>query len=176
MQTPTAANAYTPMTPHECLPAAHPSDDTMHSGGVLAMQSASVAVVEDGPGCCDRRPRSEGQIIARSAAMRDILDLVRKIAAADVTVLILGDIGVEIARAAMLAEGPETGQACVAGLLGSAHPHADSEMVSVPLAGGLEAMESTLIHEVIRRCRGNKAAAARSLKLHRRTLYRLLEG
>jgi len=36
-------------------------------------------------------------------------------------------------------------------------------------------MESVIINEVIRRCRGNKVAAARALKLHRRTLYRLLE-
>ena len=79
-----------------------------------------------------------------------------------------------VVHAAMLAEGPEIGQACVAGLLGRAHRHADSETISVPLVGGLKEMESTLIHEVIRRCRGNKAAAARALKLHRRTLYRLL--
>jgi ActR/RegA family two-component response regulator len=45
----------------------------------------------------------------------------------------------------------------------------------VSLAGGLKQMELALVHEVIRRCRGNKAAAARALRLHRRTLYRLLE-
>ena len=80
-----------------------------------------------------------------------------------------------VAHAAMLAEGPEIGQACFAGLLGTARQHADSETISVPLAGGLKDMELALINEVIRRCRGNKAAAARALKLHRRTLYRLLE-
>ncbi len=80
-----------------------------------------------------------------------------------------------VAHAAMLAEGPEIGQACFAGLLGSVRQHADSETISVPLAGGLKDMELALINEVIRRCRGNKAAAARALKLHRRTLYRLLE-
>ena len=37
---------------------------------------------------------------------------------------------------------------------------ADTEAISVPLIGGLKGMELTLIHEVIRRCRGNKAAAA----------------
>ena len=53
--------------------------------------------------------------------------------------------------------------------------HSDSETISVPLAGSLKEMELALINEIIRRCRGNKAAAARALKLHRRTLYRLLE-
>ena len=80
-----------------------------------------------------------------------------------------------VAHAAMLAEGPEIDQACVAGLLGSVRQHVDSETISVPLAGGLKDMELALINEVIRRCRGNKAEAARALKLHRRTLYRLLE-
>ncbi len=80
-----------------------------------------------------------------------------------------------VAHAAMFAEGPEIGQACFAGLLGGACRQADSETISVPLAGGLKSMELVLINEVIRRCRGNKAAAARALRLHRRTLYRLLE-
>jgi DNA-binding NtrC family response regulator len=48
-------------------------------------------------------------------------------------------------------------------------------MISVPLASSLKEMELAIINEVIRRCRGNKAAAARILGLHRRTLYRLLE-
>lgn len=80
-----------------------------------------------------------------------------------------------VAHAAMLAEGPEIGQVCVAGLLGSECRRPDSETIPVPLAGGLKEMELALVHEVIRRCRGNKAAAARVLKLHRRTLYRILE-
>jgi DNA-binding NtrC family response regulator len=80
-----------------------------------------------------------------------------------------------VARAAMLAEGPEIGHACFAGLLGGACQHADSETIPVPLAGGLKHMELVLVNEVIRRCMGNKAAAARALRLHRRTLYRLLE-
>jgi DNA-binding NtrC family response regulator len=80
-----------------------------------------------------------------------------------------------VARAAMLAEGPEIGHACFAGLPGGACQHADSETIPVPLAGGLKHMELVLVNEVIRRCKGNKAAAARALRLHRRTLYRLLE-
>ena len=80
-----------------------------------------------------------------------------------------------VAHAAMLAEGPEIGQAVVAGLLGRARQRPGSETISVPLAGGLREMEQVIVNEIIRRCRGNKAAAARALKLHRRTLYRLLE-
>ena len=80
-----------------------------------------------------------------------------------------------VTRAVMLAEGPEIGPACVAGLPSSVRQPPDSETIPVSLAGGLKEMELSLINEVIRRCRGNKAAAARALKLHRRTLYRLLE-
>ena len=80
-----------------------------------------------------------------------------------------------VTRAAMLAISPEIGQACVAGLLNSVRKKTDSEEISVSLTGGLKEMESTIIDEVLRRCQGNKAAAARALKLHRRTLYRLLE-
>jgi DNA-binding NtrC family response regulator len=80
-----------------------------------------------------------------------------------------------VAHATVLAEGPEIGQACFAGVLDTARQHPDSETISVPLGGGLKNMELALINEVLRRCRGNKAAAARALKLHRRTLYRLLE-
>ena len=80
-----------------------------------------------------------------------------------------------VGHAVLLAEGPEIGLACVAGLLGRAPHRAGSETIAVPLSGGLKEMELALINEVLRRCRGNKAAAARALKLHRRTLYRLLE-
>ena len=47
--------------------------------------------------------------------------------------------------------------------------------VSVPLTGKLCEIERHVIEEVIQRCGGNKAAAARALGLHRRTLYRMLE-
>ena len=80
-----------------------------------------------------------------------------------------------VSHAAMLAEGPRIGEACVAGLLGRAPQPANCEMISLALTGGLKDMERDLINEVVRRCHGNKAAAARVLKLHRRTLYRLLE-
>jgi DNA-binding NtrC family response regulator len=80
-----------------------------------------------------------------------------------------------VAHAAILSEGSKIGEADIARLLGRVRQHPDAETISVPLAGGLKEMEATLINEVLRRCRGNKAAAARALKLHRRTLYRLLE-
>ena len=80
-----------------------------------------------------------------------------------------------VTHAAVLGDGPEIGDACFAGLLGTARRPDESETIAVPLAGGLKDMELALINEVIRRCRGNKAAAARALKLHRRTLYRILE-
>jgi len=50
-----------------------------------------------------------------------------------------------------------------------------AETVAVPMSGGLMAMELAIVEEVIHRCRGNKAAAARTLRLHRRTLYRILK-
>lgn len=80
-----------------------------------------------------------------------------------------------VVRAAILADTEEIGRECVAGALRRALGHAESETLSVPLAGGLKEIERHLIREAVRRCRGNKAAAARSLGLHRRTLYRLLE-
>jgi DNA-binding NtrC family response regulator len=49
-----------------------------------------------------------------------------------------------------------------------------SDEISVPLGGELREIERYILREVIRRCHGNKAAAARTLRLPRRTLYRLL--
>ena len=40
-------------------------------------------------------------------------------------------------------------------------------MVSVPLVGDLRTIEQYIIREVVRRCSGNKAAAARALGMHR---------
>jgi DNA-binding NtrC family response regulator len=51
----------------------------------------------------------------------------------------------------------------------------DCDMVSVPLVGDLRTIEQCVIREVVRRCSGNKAAAARALGMHRRTLYRVLQ-
>ncbi len=49
-----------------------------------------------------------------------------------------------------------------------------AQTVTVPLVGDLKAIERQLLKEVIWRCDGNKAAAARTLGMHRRTLYRML--
>lgn len=80
-----------------------------------------------------------------------------------------------VAHAVALADSAEIGHACIADSLHRPHHHDDRERIAVPLAGGLKEMERTIIEHVIQRCRGNKAAAARILGLHRRTLYRLLE-
>ena len=78
--------------------------------------------------------------------------------------------------AVVLSDGAEIGKAFVAEALSEAHCQpVHSDAISVPLVGGLKRMERSIIDEVIQRCRGNKAAAARALGLHRRTLYRLLE-
>jgi len=50
------------------------------------------------------------------------------------------------------------------------------ETISVPLVGDLKAIERHVIREVVRRHRGNKAAAARALGMHRRSLYRALDN
>jgi DNA-binding NtrC family response regulator len=59
----------------------------------------------------------------------------------------------------------------------SLQPHAAAcreDMISVPLVGGLKSIERAIVSEVINRLRGNKAAAARSLGLHRKSLYRIM--
>ncbi len=80
-----------------------------------------------------------------------------------------------VARAALLSEDGEIGRAQIAQSLGAIAPRDDSDSIPVPLAGGLKSMERSIIETVIERCRGNKAAAARVLRLHRRTLYRILQ-
>lgn len=54
--------------------------------------------------------------------------------------------------------------------------HTDgNEEISVPFIGDLKSMEHHMVSEVVKRCGGNKAAAARILGMHRRTLYRILD-
>ncbi len=48
-------------------------------------------------------------------------------------------------------------------------------IISVPLVRDLREIERAVITAVIQQCKGNKAAAARVLGLHRRTLYRILQ-
>ena len=80
-----------------------------------------------------------------------------------------------VARAVLLADDEEIGRAKVAEAIGEIAPRSGSDTIAVPLAGGLKEIERAVIEAVIERCRGNKAAAARVLRLNRRTLYRMLE-
>ena len=80
-----------------------------------------------------------------------------------------------VTHAVLLAEGERIGPAAISQSLVKAVSPPASETLAVPLAGGLKQIERAVIAAVIERCRGNKAAAARLLGLHRRTLYRLLE-
>jgi DNA-binding NtrC family response regulator len=80
-----------------------------------------------------------------------------------------------VAHAVLLADGPEIGHAKIADLLHEVRPRGECDTISVPLAGGLKEIERSIIAAVIERCRGNKAAAARVLGMHRRTLYRILQ-
>jgi DNA-binding NtrC family response regulator len=80
-----------------------------------------------------------------------------------------------VTHAVLLADDDEIGPATVAQSLGEAAVPRGCETISVPLAGGLKEIERSIIEAVVERCRGNKAAAARLLGLHRRTLYRILE-
>ena len=75
----------------------------------------------------------------------------------------------------MLSDEDEIGPAKVAQLLGQSVVRRDGETISVPLIGGIKQIERSIVEAVVERCRGNKAAAARALGLHRRTLYRILQ-
>jgi len=51
-----------------------------------------------------------------------------------------------------------------------------TETITVALEGDFKDIQRGIIREMIHRCSGNKAAAARSLGLHRKTIYRILQG
>jgi ActR/RegA family two-component response regulator len=73
------------------------------------------------------------------------------------------------------ADGAEIGSALLSNRASGAQTPPDLATIVVSLQGGLKVMERAIVKEVVCRCHGNKAAAARALGLHRRTLYRLLE-
>ncbi len=79
-----------------------------------------------------------------------------------------------VAHAVTMTDGPTIGRAAIACSLRK--PAAGGAgAASVPLSGKLREIERHVIEETVQRCGGNKAAAARTLGLHRRTLYRMLE-
>ncbi len=80
-----------------------------------------------------------------------------------------------VARAALLADSEEIGPARISDAIGKPVARGASDTIPVPLLGNLAEIERYIIGEVLHRCRGNKAAAARALGLHRRTLYRMLQ-
>ena len=80
-----------------------------------------------------------------------------------------------VARAALLADSEEIGPARMSDAIGKPVARGVSDTIPVPLLGNLAEIERYIIGEVLHRCRGNKAAAARALGLHRRTLYRMLQ-
>jgi DNA-binding NtrC family response regulator len=53
--------------------------------------------------------------------------------------------------------------------------HSDNKMLSVPIEGDYKMISQAIIAEAIQLARGNKSAAARSLGLHRKTLYRIMK-
>ncbi len=87
----------------------------------------------------------------------------------------LFELGNVVARAVALSPGPDIGREAI--VLGPRKtPPSGTNVVSVPLAGNLYEMERSIVDEFIRRHGGNKAAAARALGMHRRTLYRILKS
>ena len=80
-----------------------------------------------------------------------------------------------VTHAALLADEEEIGRAKIAASLGEFVARSDADAISVPIIGGLRQIERAVITAVVERCGGNKAAAARMLRLHRRTLYRILQ-
>lgn len=51
-----------------------------------------------------------------------------------------------------------------------------SDSITVPFVRDLKEIQRAIVTEVLKRTHGNKAAAARILSLHRKTLYRIIEG
>jgi DNA-binding NtrC family response regulator len=79
-----------------------------------------------------------------------------------------------VAHAVAVTNGKTIGKDVIACSPQRPEPHGGDD-VSTFLTGKLCEIERHVIEEVIHRCGGNKAAAARALGLHRRTLYRMLE-
>ncbi len=80
-----------------------------------------------------------------------------------------------VSRAVLLGDDGEIRRAILEKRLRPLPCQGSGEAITIPLTGDLAHIERSIVEEVIQRCHGNKAAAARSLGLHRRTLYRLLQ-
>lgn len=80
-----------------------------------------------------------------------------------------------VRRAIVFTSESQLSAARVTELLPPTRPPENTEMISVPYIGDLKIMERALVSEVINRSHGNKSAAARTLGLHRKSLYRILE-
>jgi DNA-binding NtrC family response regulator len=79
-----------------------------------------------------------------------------------------------VTHAVAVSEHTSIGETAIA--CGPRKPESRSaDTASVLLSGNLHEIERHILEEMIQRCGGNKAAAARALGLHRRTLYRMLE-
>jgi DNA-binding NtrC family response regulator len=85
----------------------------------------------------------------------------------------LPELASVVARAVALSAGPEIGKEAIE-LPSLKAAGGGCETFPVSLAGDLRRIQRSIIDEVIQRNGGNKAAAARVLGLHRRTLYRIL--
>ena len=79
-----------------------------------------------------------------------------------------------VTHAVAVSDGTRIGEAAIAVSPPKPAVHG-AETAAVLLSGNLQEIERRIIAEMIDRCGGNKAAAARALGLHRRTLYRMLE-
>ncbi len=85
----------------------------------------------------------------------------------------LPELTAVVARAVALADGRQIGRQAIVWASRQVRRR-DSDTMAVPLVGELRQIERQIIEKVIEHHEGNKAAAARSLGLHRRTLYRML--
>lgn len=86
------------------------------------------------------------------------------------------ELGNFIRRAIVFAADPKISAARVSEFLPPVRPAVGTDMISVPFMGDLKHMERALVTEVINRSHGNKSAAARTLGLHRKSLYRIIEN
>jgi len=85
----------------------------------------------------------------------------------------LPELASVVAHTVAMSDGPEIGKEAI-DFAPLRAPGGRCETFPVPLVGDLHQIERCIVDEVIQRCGGNKAAAARVLGLHRRTLYRIL--